>query len=62
MSFEGSRFGKSSDAFSIDCNQILRVGVYEGIPVFADRAVDRPLVMIFIPVRPGVWQRYERGL
>jgi hypothetical protein len=62
VTFEGSRFGKSSDAFSIDCNQILRVGVYEGIPVFADRAVDRPLVMIFIPVRPGIWQRYERGL
>jgi len=60
--FEQNRFGKASDAFSIDCNQILRVGVYEGVPVFADRAVDRPLVMIFIPVRPGVWQRYERGL
>jgi len=60
--FEGATFGKSDDAFPIDCDQILRVGVYEGIPVFADRAAERPLVIVFLPVRPGLWQRYERGL
>ena len=60
--FEGLTFGKSPDTFEIDCEQILRVGVHEGVPVFADRAAERPLVMIFIPVRPGLWQRYERGL
>lgn len=62
IQFEGNRYGKSPDAFSVDCEQILRVGVYQGVPVFADRAADRPLVILFIPVRPGVWQRYERGL
>jgi len=60
--FEGATFGKSSDVFPIDCDQILRVGVYQGVPVFADRAAERPLVVLFIPVRPGLWQRYERGL
>jgi hypothetical protein len=60
--FENLSFGKSPDAFQVDCDQILRVGAYEGVPVFADRAAERPLVMVFIPVRPGVWQRYERGL
>ena len=60
--FEETEFGRSEDAFPIDCEQILRVGVYEGVPVYADRAAERPLVVIFIPVRPGLWQRYERGL
>lgn len=60
--FENRSYGRSPDEFPIDCNQILRVGVYEGVPVFADRAAERPLAVLFIPVRPGVWRRYERGL
>lgn len=60
--FEGGDFGKSDDTFPVDCSQILRVGVYEGVPVFAVISASRPLDVIFIPVRPGVWHRYERGL
>ena len=60
--FEGAAYGRSDDSFPIDCDQILRVGVYEGVPVFADRSAERPLVVLFVPVRPGLWQRYERGL
>jgi hypothetical protein len=60
--FEGADYGKSDDPFPIDCGQILRVGLYEGVPVFAVVTAERPLVMIFIPVRPGWWQRYERGV
>jgi hypothetical protein len=62
ITFEGNVFGRAPDQFPIDCNQILRVGVHQGVPVFADVAAERPLVMLFVPVRPGVWQRYERGL
>ena len=59
--FEGGDFGKSPDTFPIDCDQILRVGMYEGVPVFSVISASRPLDVIFIPVRPGVWHRYERG-
>jgi hypothetical protein len=62
ITFEGARFGQSDDAFPVDCEQILRVGVHEGVPVFAVISARRPLSVIFIPVRPGVWRRYERGL
>ena len=62
ITFEGNRFGRSPDAFPVDCSQILRVGVHEGVPLFADIAAQRPLVMLFVPARPGVWRRYERGL
>jgi len=60
--FEDLSYGKFPGTFPMDCEQILRVGVYEGVPVYADRAADRPLVVLFIPVQPGVWQRYERGV
>jgi hypothetical protein len=60
--FEGGNFGQAPDTFPIDCEQVLRVGVYQGVPVFADVSAERPLVILFVPVRPGVWQRYERGL
>ncbi len=62
ISFEGNAFGRAPDQFPIDCVQILRVGVHQGVPLFADIAAERPLVVLFVPVRPGVWQRYERGL
>ncbi|MEQ1855768.1 MAG: hypothetical protein ABL963_04805 [Longimicrobiales bacterium] len=62
VTFEGADFGRTPDTFPIDCNQIARVGQHQGVPVFADRAAERPLVILFIPVRPGVWARYERGI
>lgn len=60
VDFEGASFERSADAFPIECGEILRVGVYQGVPVFADRAALRPLDVIFVPVRVGLWQRYER--
>jgi hypothetical protein len=60
--FEGGDFGRSADTFPIDCDQVLRVGIYQGVPVFAVVSAARPLEVIFIPVSPGVWRRYERGL
>ncbi|MGE0159384.1 MAG: hypothetical protein AB7T31_08215 [Gemmatimonadales bacterium] len=62
VTFEGADFGQRPERFPIDCEQIARVGVHQGVPVFADRAAERPFVILFIPVRPGVWARYERGI
>ncbi|HUF75575.1 MAG TPA: hypothetical protein VMM35_04820 [Longimicrobiales bacterium] len=62
ITFEGNLFGRAPDTFPIACDQVLRVGVHEGVPLFADVAAERPLSMLFVPVRPGVWRRYERGL
>lgn len=60
IEFEGADFEQSEDLFPIDCGQILRVGVHRGVSVFAVISARRPLDMIFIPVRPGLWHRYER--
>ena len=58
--FEGGTFVPSEDTFPVSCTQVLRVGVYEGVPVFAVVSATRPLDVIFVPVRPGLWHRYER--
>lgn len=60
IQFEGDRFVPVGGPFDITCGEILRVGAYQGIPLFADRDAIRPLEAIFVPVRIGVWQRYER--
>lgn len=62
IEFEGDEFGRSEDTFPVDCTQILRVGVHEGVPIFAVVSAQRPLSALFVPVRPGLWRRYERGL
>jgi hypothetical protein len=62
VTFEGADFGQTPERFPIDCNRIARVGVHQGVPVFAAREADRPFVILFIPERPGVWARYERGI
>ena len=59
--FEGGDFRPDGEPFPIDCDQLLRVGIYEGVPVFAVITAARPLEIIFIPERPGVWRRYSRG-
>ena len=60
IQFEGDRFVPVGGPFDITCGEILRVGAYQGIPLFADRDAIRPLEEVFVPVRIGVWQRYER--
>jgi len=60
ITFEGVAFDKSADEFPMDCGQILRVGVHEGVPLFSTISARRPLDVLFVPVRPGVWRRYTR--
>ncbi|MEM7415362.1 MAG: hypothetical protein AAF389_07695 [Gemmatimonadota bacterium] len=61
MTFEGQTYQRSDEVFPIDCDQLLRVGRYEGVPVFAVLSASRPFSMLFVPVTPGLWIRYERG-
>jgi hypothetical protein len=62
ITFEDRRFDKSGNEVRMDCAQIMRVGEHMGVPLFAMRNADRPFDMLYVPVRPGVWQGYEFGL
>ncbi len=60
--FERATYSKSGGEIGLDCNDIMRVGEHMGVPLFADRSATQPYQMLYVPVRPGVWQAYETGL
>ena len=62
ITFEQRGYDKSGNEVRMDCGQIMRIGEHMGVPLFARRSADRPFEMIYVPVRPGVWQGYQAGL
>lgn len=62
ITFENLEYLKSGGEVGLECAQIMRVGEYQGVPLFALRTAERPFEMLYVPVRPGVWQGYQRGL
>ncbi len=62
ITFEQRRYDKSGNEVRLDCGQIMRVGEHMGVGLFAMRNADRPFEMIYVAVRPGVWQGYQSGL
>ena len=62
LTFEDREYGKTDSPQSLDCGSIMRVGEYEGVPLFAMQNADRPFESVFVPVRPGIWHEYQFGL
>ncbi len=62
ISFEDREYEKSGSEVRLDCPDLVRIGEYRGVPLFARRGAERPYETIYVPVRPGVFQPYERGL
>ncbi|HKK93015.1 MAG TPA: hypothetical protein VJ925_06250 [Longimicrobiales bacterium] len=60
--FEENSYDKSGNETQMTCNQIMRVGEFQGVPLFSMRNAERPFEMLYVPVRPGIWQPYETGL
>jgi hypothetical protein len=59
LTLDRERFQKSGGEIGLDCADIMIVGEFNGVNVFADRNADQPYDMVYVPVRPGVWQAYE---
>jgi len=62
IKFEKRSYSKSGGEVRMDCANIMRIGEHMGVPLFAQRSAERPYQMIYVPVRPGVWQGYQTGL
>ncbi len=62
ITFETRSYNKSGNEVRLDCPNLMRVGEYMGVPLFAMRNADRPFEMLYVPVRPGIWQPYQSGL
>ncbi len=59
IDFDEHEYVKFGGEVSLDCNDIMQVGEYRGVPLFAEVGAERPYETIYVPVRPGVWQAYE---
>lgn len=60
--FERTEYSKVGTPTRLDCPDLMRVGEYMGVPLFARRDAERPYETLYVPVRPGWWQAYERGI
>jgi hypothetical protein len=58
--FEGARFQPEGGMVRLECREIMRIGEHQGVPLFATVDDFTPFVVIYLPVRPGVWQTYVR--
>ena len=59
ITFDRRSFQKSGDEVRLNCPDIMRVGEYQGVPLFVRRNATTPYQQLYVPVRPGVWQAYE---
>lgn len=55
----GRSYRRSGAPGPADCDGIERVGRHDGVPLFADRGAEVPFDFVYVPVRPGLWARYE---
>jgi hypothetical protein len=62
VEFDGREYVQSGGEVGLDCPDIMRVGAYDGVPLFAEVGASSPYETLYVPVRPGVWQAYQTDL
>jgi hypothetical protein len=53
---------QSGGEVSLNSANIMQVGEYDGVPLFANTGTTAPYETLYVPVRPGVWQAYQTDL
>lgn len=59
VTFERRNFAKFGQPASRDCRGMKIVGGFNGVNLFAEVSASSPFDVIYVPVRPGVFQPYE---
>ncbi len=59
VTFEERPYGRTGAAVSLDCGDIRQVGEHLGVPFFVMGVGGAPPEILYVPVRPGAWQRYS---
>lgn len=62
ISFEDREYVQSGGEVSLNCANIMQVGEFDGVPLFANVGATQPYETLYVPVRPGVWQAYQTDL
>ena len=61
VTFEQRTYGKFGAAVRLDCGDIRQVGEHLGVPLFSTGTGGTPPEILYVPVRPGVWQPYSQA-
>jgi hypothetical protein len=62
VTFEERAYQKTGGEVRLNCPEIMRVGEFNGVPLFARRDATAPYQTLYAPVSPGIWQAYQQGL
>lgn len=57
----GRAYTRSGGEVRLECASIVKVGEHMGVPLFALRAAAPSRDLLYVPVRPGVWQAFRFG-
>ena len=59
ITFENREFSKFGQPSTKDCRSMKIVGDANGVNLFADATASSPFRILYVPVRPGVFQSYQ---
>ncbi|MFO7894774.1 MAG: hypothetical protein R6U63_13645 [Longimicrobiales bacterium] len=59
LTFEDREFSKFGQPESRDCRSMKIVGDAQDVNIFAEVTASSPFEILFVPVRPGVFQSYQ---
>lgn len=59
ITFERRRFSKFGQPATRDCSSMKIVGDFRGVNLFAEAEASSPFRVLYVPVRPGVFQPYQ---
>lgn len=62
ITFQDRSYVQSGGEVGLNCANIMQVGEFDGIPLFANVGTQAPYETLYVPVRPGVWQAYQTDL
>ena len=60
--FERRTYRKQGDPGEMKCDELKDIGEYDGVHLFAMLAAPSPVELIYVPVRPGVFQAFRTQL
>lgn len=55
----GRSYRRTGEPERPEALDLVVAGEHGGVPVFAPRGAEQPYPAVFVPVRPGLWRRYE---
>jgi len=58
--FEDRDYARTEGDSRLNCDEVVRVGEFGDVPLFADRRAEPPFEFLHVPFQPGIWRSYRR--